>query len=448
MLLSIVAALLAQASPLALPSAAAATKAFPFPVELHTLPNGLRVGLVPYDSPGLVAYYTLMRVGSRNEVEKGRSGYAHFFEHMMYTGTKAHTARDYDQIVTTLGLNTNAFTDNDHTVYHLYGPAKALPTIIEVEADRFQNLDYSEAAFRTEAGAILGEYLKSASNPEQKLDETMMETAYTAHTYRHTVIGYLEDIKNMPAGYDYSREFFRRYYTPDNATIFIVGDFDKANTLALIEKAYGGWKGKLDAMPVPVEPKQAKSKRAVMKWETPTLPRLWIAWHAPGANDLKTAAVQNIMSAYLFGPTSPLYQGLVLGKQLVDSMAATYSDHRDPSLFGVLLRVKDGKNLKAVESAVLAEVKALAGGRVDAKRMDAVRSNLRYSNSMGLDKADALALTLALNTTLTGEVDFLNKEFEALDALKPADLPAFVRKYMQDVNRTTVTLATAAGGAR
>ena len=430
----------------ALVAAPAEAKAFPFPVEMHTLPNGLRVAFVTYDSPGLVAYYTLMRVGSRNEVEKGRSGYAHFFERMMFTGTKAHSSREYDDTMTGLGLSTNAFTDNDLTVYHLYGPSKALPTIIEYEADRFRNLDYSEAAFRTEAGAILGEYLKSASDPEQKLYEKMMETAYTTHTYRHTVIGYLEDIKNMPAGYEYSREFFRRYYTPDDAIVFVVGDFDKAGTLAMIEKAYGGWTGKVETAPIPAEPKQTQARRGQVVWDKPTLPRLWIAWHAPGADDLKLAATQNLMNAYLFGPTSPLYQSLVLGRQLVDSMDATYGDHRDPYLFGVLLRVKDAKNLKVIESTVLAEIKALAGGRVDAKRMDAVRSNLKYSNIMQLNKADSVALSLVLNTTLTGDVDFLNKEFDALASLKPGDLQTFAKKYLLDANRTTVTLAT--GGAR
>lgn len=424
-------------------------KAFPFPIELHSLPNGLRVAFVSYDSPGLVAYYTLMRVGSRNEVEKGRSGYAHFFEHMMFRGTKAHPAEEYSATVTRLGLNTNAFTSEDETVYHLYGPAQALPTIIEYEADRFQNLDYDEGAFRTEAGAILGEYIKSASNPERKLDEKMVETAYSAHPYGHTVIGYLKDIENMPSGYDFSRQFFRRFYTPDNATILVVGDFDKADTLARIEKAYGGWKGKLDAPRVPGEPKQHKSKRASVDWPNPTLPRLWIAWHAPSANDLHTAAVENLMAAYLFGPTSPLYQGLVLGKQLVDSMEATYSDHRDPFLFGVLLRVKDAKNLPVVERAVLKEISALASGRVDAKRMEAVRSNLKYSNIMSLDNADAVALTEAVNTALTGDLEFLNREFDEVAKVKPADLQAFAQKNLLDVNRTTVTLTTATkGGAR
>src|SRR6266404_4898585 len=174
MMLPLLAALAAAAAPAA--PAADTARAFPFPVEVHSLPNGLRVVFIQYDAPGLVAYYTLMRVGSRTEVEKGRSGYAHF---------------------------------------------------IEYEADRFQNLYYDEPAFRTEAGAILGEYTKSASNPEQKMFEKLVETAFTRHTYGHTVIGYLKDIQNMPSGFEYSRQFFRRYYTPDNTTIFVAGDFDR-----------------------------------------------------------------------------------------------------------------------------------------------------------------------------------------------------------------------------
>ena len=446
MMLPLFAALVAAS---AAPVPAADAKAFPFPVEIHSLPNGLRVVFISYDSPGLVAYYTLMRVGSRNEVEKGKSGFAHFFEHMMYRGTKQHSSQDYNDTVTRLGLNTNAFTSEDMTVYHLYGPAKALPTIIEYEADRFQNLDYDEPAFRTEAGAILGEYIKSASNPEQKMEETMMETAFTRHTYAHTVIGYLKDIQDMPAGYQYSREFFRRYYTPDNATVFIAGDFDKPATLSQIEKAYGPWKGKLDAVRVPVEPRQRQSRRGQIDWDKPTLPRIWIAWHTPAASDLKRAAVQNLLNAYLFGPTSPLYQSLVLGRQLVDTMFPTYGDHRDPNLFGVLMRVKDAKNLRTVETAVLREIKNLAGGRVDAKRLDAVRSNLRYSNIMGLDKADAAAVTLAVNTALTGDVDYLNKEFAVLATVQPGDLQDFAKRNFMDLNRTTVTLVTGRkGGGR
>ena len=189
--------------------------------------------------------------------------------------------------------------------------------------------------------------------------------------------------------------------------------------------------------------------RAQVGWPAPTLPRLWIAWHTPGAANLRAAAVQNLLSAYLFGPTSPLYQRMVLGKQLVDSIRPTYADHRDPGLFGVLLRVKQAKDLRAVELSVLGDIRTLAGGKVDAGRLEAVRSNLKYSNSMDLDNANAVALEAAVDTSRTGDVDFLNKEFDEIAKVKPSDLSEFAKSYFLDNNRDTVTLATAAkGGAR
>ena len=440
----VVAAVVASAAPASCrpASAAGTTRAFPFAREVHTLPNGLRVVLIPYDSPGLVAYYTLMRVGSRNEAEPGRSGYAHFFEHMMFRGTPTHPGEEASRTMSKLGLSTNAFTSNDMTVYHLYGPARALPTIIEYEADRFQHLAYNEEQFKTEAGAILGEYVKSASNPEQILDERLSETAYTVHTYRHTVIGYLDDVKAMPSGFAYSREFFRRYYTPDNATIVIVGDFDNRATLAAVTKAYGGWKGKLDAVKIPVEPPQTAPRSAHVAWKLPTLPRLYLGWHAPAAADVGATAVQSVLGDYLFGPTSPLYQDLVLGRQLVDSMEVTWEPSRDPALFGVLLRVKKPGDVATAQQTVLAELGKLAAGEVDRKRLDAVRSNLKYEAILRLDTAARVAVTLARTSAQTGDVDYMNKLYARIDRLQPAELAAFAKRWLTDGNRTTVTLTS------
>jgi len=422
--------------------AGAPAKAFPFPTETHTLPNGLRLVLIPYDSPGLVAYYTLMRVGSRNEPEAGRSGYAHFFEHMMFRGTKQHPADDYNATVTRLGLDTNAYTDLDLTVYHLYGPAKALPTIIDYESDRFQNLDYSEAQFKTEAGAILGEYAKSASDPEEKMSEVMQDTAFNRHTYKHTTIGFLPDIKAMPSGFEYSREFFRRYYTPDNATIVVAGDFDKADTLARLTKAYSGWKGKLDPSPIPREPRQTSSRRATVAWKAPTVPRLYMAWHGRGGDDLHAAAVQAVLSPYLFGETSAVYQELVLKRQIVDSISAQDGVNRDPFLLSAMLRVKEEKNLRPAELVVLREVSNLARGRVDASRLAAIKSNVRYSIVAALDKPDSIANALVQYTSLTGDLDYLNALAREIDALTPAMLQEFAKRAFLDANRTTVTLTS------
>jgi zinc protease len=251
----------------------------------------------------------------------------------------------------------------------------------------------------------------------------------------------------MPSGFAYSREFFRRYYTPDNATVFVVGDFDKAKTLALIEKAYGGWKGKLDPAPIAEEPQQNGARRAHVEWKTPTLSRLWMAWHAPSGGALKTAAVQEVLGPYLFGPTSPLHQDLVLGRQLVDSLEGDYEIHRDPFVFGVLARVKEDRDLATVEDAVLRQVAELASGKVDAARLDAVRSHLKYATVLSQDSAPRVARRLAVSTAVTGDLDFINKLFAQIDALKPGDLAAFAKQYLVEQNRSTVTL-TGPGGAK
>ena len=128
--------------------AKATGQAFPFPVHEKTLPNGLRVFVVGYDSPGLVAYYSIVRTGSRNEVEAGKSGFAHFFEHMMFHGTEKYPQDMYNAAIKQMGADSNAFTSDDLTVYHILAGKAALPKIVEIEADRFQHLTYLEPEFQ------------------------------------------------------------------------------------------------------------------------------------------------------------------------------------------------------------------------------------------------------------------------------------------------------------
>src|SRR5207302_357629 len=231
-----------------------------------------------------------------------------------------------------------------------------------------------------------------------------------------------------------------RYYTPDNATVVVVGDFDKADTLAQLSKAYSGWKGKLDPAPVPREPRQNGSRRAAVPWKAPTVPRLYMAWHGRGADDLHAAAVQAVLAPYLFGETSVVYQELVLKRQIVDSISPQDGVNRDPSLLGAIVRVKDEKNLRQSELTVLREVSNLARGRVDAGRLAAIKSNVRYSIIAALDKPDSVANALVQNTALTGDVDYLNALAREIDALTPAMLQEYGKRAFLDANRTTVTL--------
>ncbi len=137
-----------------------AQKVFPYETNTSILDNGMKVILIPMESPGLVSYYTVVRTGSRDEWEPGKSGFAHFFEHMMFRGTEKYPGPVYDSIITSLGADANAFTDDDLTVYHLNFAVSDLDKIMELESDRFQNLKYSEEQFKTESGAIYGEFRK------------------------------------------------------------------------------------------------------------------------------------------------------------------------------------------------------------------------------------------------------------------------------------------------
>ena len=127
---------------------------FPYAVHKETLPNGFTAVLIPMESPGLVAYYSVVRTGSRDEVEPGKSGFAHFFEHMMFRGTKKYPASVYDSVITSIGADANASTTDDFTVYHLNFAKEDLEKVVEMESDRFQNLFYEKSAFQTEAGAV------------------------------------------------------------------------------------------------------------------------------------------------------------------------------------------------------------------------------------------------------------------------------------------------------
>src|ERR1017187_2459218 len=183
----------------------------PYPIQTSVLDNGLTVISVPFDSPGIIAYYAIVRTGARNEVEKGLSGFAHFFEHMMFRGTNAFPSDKYNDVLKSLGADSNAFTNEDCTTFH------------------------------KEAHAVLGEYNKSASSPFLKLNEVMQNTAYTKHTYKHTTIGFLADIKDMPNQYAYSKIFFDRWYRPENCTIIVAGDVKHEGLLALVKQYYGTW---------------------------------------------------------------------------------------------------------------------------------------------------------------------------------------------------------------
>src|SRR6185503_8253112 len=153
-----------------------------------------------------------------------------------------------------MGADTNAFTSDDMTAYHLSFATAGLPKVIEIEADRFQNLKYAEDQFKTEAGAVYGEYSKGRSSPFEVLDEAVRNAAFDKHTYKHTTIGFEADIQAMPKQFDYSKSFFHRFYRPENVVLLVTGDVEPARTLALIKQEYGLWRTGYTAPKIAAEP--------------------------------------------------------------------------------------------------------------------------------------------------------------------------------------------------
>jgi zinc protease len=416
-------------------------EAFPFPVHEKTLPNGLRVFVVAYDSPGLVAYYSIVRTGSRNEVEPGKSGFAHFFEHMMFHGTEKYPQDKYNAAIKAMGADSNAFTSDDLTVYHILAGKAALPKIAEIEADRFQHLTYKEPEFQKEARAVLGEYNKNASNPMEKMTEVLYDNAYQAHTYKHTTMGFVKDIENMPNEMAYSRTFFDRYYRPDNVVLVIVGDADPAATFALVEKEYGGWQAGGKRPAVPAEPPQTKEKRAELKWPGPTLPMLLAGYHVPAFSTTNVdLPALDVLGELLFAERAPLYKRLVIKEQKVESISGSSDPHVDPNLFAILARIKKPEDVGYVEKAVNAEIARVALEGVDDKTLAEVVSHVKYAFAAQLSTADKSATTAAMFVALTGDVASINAYFALYDKVAPADVKRVAQKYFAATNRTTVTL--------
>jgi len=422
------------------------SKVFTYPVHQVLLDNGLKIVSIPFDSPGIIAYYTVVRAGSRNEVEPGKSGFAHFFEHMMFRGTEKYPKDAYNEVLKSIGADNNAFTTDDWTAYHILASSDALETIMDIESDRFMNLKYSEEDFKTEAGAILGEYNKNYSSPFQTIFEKMREAAYEQHTYKHTTIGFLKDILDMPNQYEYSLKFFDRWYRPENCVVVVVGDFNQDSLIELAKKYYGSWKRGSYTLDVPRDPPQKQEKTVEVPWKARTLPILAIGYHGPAFSDreIDMPAI-DIFSEVVFSQTSDLYRKLVVEEQLVEFVNGNQSDSRDPGLFLIFTRIKDKKNVEKVREAIYAAIEEAKSKPVSAERLSTIKSHMKYAFAMGLNSAGSIARSISHYIQLTGDPESVNRVYALYDKVTPEDIVNVARKYFTKENRTVVLLTQEEG---
>ena len=418
-------------------------KLFPYAYHIDDLPNGLRLVTVPTDYPNLVALYIVVQAGSRNEIEPGKTGFAHFFEHMMFRGSENYTSDQREAIFKRAGAETNAYTSDDRTVYHATFSKEDLEEIMKMEADRFKHLKYALPEFRTEALAVKGEYDKNSTTPIRQLFERLRETAFDQHTYSHTTMGFLKDIEDMPNQYDYSWEFFNRFYRPEYTTVVLVGDVTRQGALDLTKKYFGDWKRGSYVAKIPAEPKQTAPRTAHLDFPSPTLPMVAVAFRGPAYSDTeKDKMALDFLAQIAFGSNSDLYQRLVLKEQKVDTFGPSFGNQVDPELFTVLARVKDPKDVDYVRDQILATFKRFTTELIPQAKLDATRSRLRYSFAMAMNSSDAIAGTLAPFIALRRSPETIDKLATLMETITPQDVRDIAARYFVDNNRTIVTLAT------
>lgn len=431
----------ATTKPAAKPAASRSDAILPFHASEKTLPNGLKVIVVPTGFPNVVSVYITMQTGSRNEIEPGKSGFAHFFEHVMFRGTEKYPPEKYNAVIQKAGARQNANTSDDRTIFHETFAKSDLPKILEIEADRFENLSYPESIFKTEARAVLGEYNKNSANPIRKILEVQREAAFNTHTYKHTTMGFIKDVEDMPNQYQYSKEFFRRWYRPEYATVVIAGDVNADDAFKLVEKYFGNWKHGSYKATIPQEPAQPHPIYAHVDW-TQTLPWITVAYRVPGfdENSFALPALDTALDLE-FGDTSDLHKRLVEDEQKVDRLFYFNDAHVDPSLYTVFARVKDAKDAIYVRDRILAAFAKLRNQPEPADRVEQAKSNARYSFVRSLDNTEAITETVAEWAKFRRSYDTVNNYYRELARVTPKEIQDAAKKTFTDSGVVITTLS-------
>ena len=429
-------------------TAAEPKKVFDMPYLMRDLENGLRVIIVPTDYPDIVTIQIPVQTGSRNEIEPGKTGFAHFFEHMMFRGTKKYPADVYADILKKAGADQNAYTTDDYTNYHITFTKDDLEKVIEIEADRFMNLSYSEDVFRTEALAVKGEYLKNFSNPISQMFERLSDLMYTVHTYKHTTMGFIEDIEAMPDQIEYSKLFFDRWYRPEKSAVILVGDLDPEATFKLVDKYWGPWQRGEYNVEIPVEPPLGGSKYEHLQWDGPTQPWFVMAFRGPAfVPTAKDMPALDLISEIYFSESSDLYRQLVLEDQSVDQLFGYFPNQKDPGMLLIAARLTDAAHATDVRDRINQALLAARTQLVATDKIEETKARLRYSFTATLESSDAIGSMLASFVQHDRNPDIINDVYRSYDALTAGDVRDIANRYFVDDSRVTLTLSSEAAMA-
>lgn len=386
--------------------------------DSFTLDNGLTVIANQDDKTPLVAVNLLYRVGAKNENLKA-TGFAHLFEHLMFSGSK--NFQSYDEAIQMMGGESNAFTNNDFTNYYLTLPADFLPHALDLEADRMQNLNINVQSLEVQRNVVIEEFKQRYINqPYGDLWAEIRRLAYKVHPYKWQTIG--SDISHIEnASLEQVRSFYDNFYQPSNAILSISGNVSLNSVKEEVERTFGKMEYKRTIFPAySMEPQQKDNRRIKVFRDVPSNV-ICIIFPMSRRKD-RQYFVQDLLSDVLSnGKSSRMYQGLVVEQKLFTEINAFISGDDDAGLFIVMGKYCDGISLEQGEEAIWHELKSVCENPVSEQELRKMKNkneaSATFSNMKILDKAMNLAYYAHL-----GEPDRINKEREFYNSVTIRDL--------------------------
>ncbi|MEZ4909163.1 MAG: pitrilysin family protein [Saprospiraceae bacterium] len=383
-----------------------------------TLKNGLRFIYNIDKSTPLVAFNIMYNVGSKNE-KTDKTGLAHFFEHLMFSGTP--DIDDFDYYTQICGGDNNAFTNNDNTDFYLTLPAENLEMAFCLEADRMNNLSITKQKFSTEKKVVIEEFKETTLNvPYGEMWHVLSEMSYTKHPYMWPTIGKnIQDIEKM--NLEDVMEFYSDFYVPENAIIAVSGNFDEETILGYLEKWFGNIQKKSsNNVDLDIEPKQDSFKQKTIVSDVPSN-AIYLAFHVDGRNG-KNYYIQDLISDILGrGRSARLYQNLVKKNQLFTEIHAYMTGTNDPGLLIIEGLVNDGIYIAKAENALFSELEKLKTELISDEELTKLKNKM--INQLAFEELNILykAMNLCQFESI-GNIDMINSQME----------------YYQDVNQEQI----------
>jgi predicted Zn-dependent peptidase len=402
------------------------------------LKNGLRLIVSEEHAAPMFSIVVNYNVGSRDE-RKGRTGFAHLFEHMMFKGSENVGPGEHPYLMFMNGGSMNGTTNKDRTMYYESLPANQLDLALFLEADRMRSLAITKANLDNQRSAVQEERRLGVDNqPYGKTFEKLDDLAYENFAYKHSTIGSMADLD--AASVEDVAAFFKTYYAPNNAVIAIVGDVDTKSTIEKARKYFEI----IPSQPAPpavdmTEPAQAEERRATLEDPLARLTRIDMAYKVPPSSSPDDDALTVMATILSGGRSSRFYEAIVREKQLATNVSAGSSESRGPGLFNVVGMTQPGRSVADLEAAIDAEIEKLKTGQIADWEIEKARTGARsgFVNSVG--SSLQRAVLLSQYALFYDKPDLINTRAESIARVTAADVQRVARQYLVKTGRTVVT---------